>query len=82
MPQKHPSISQIPKFMCICYVKSQPFFSTHLTLKAHEPLCGIPRYNIKVLFYRAEDEPHPTVTPDGYVDNLAQAVDVFLKHRS
>ena len=30
---------------------------------------------------RPEDEPHATVTPDGYVDNLAQAVDLYLAHK-
>lgn len=30
---------------------------------------------------RPSDETHPTVTADGTVDNLAQAVDVILSHR-
>ena len=29
---------------------------------------------------RLEDENHPTVKPDGYVDNLADAVDLILKY--
>ena len=33
-----------------------------------------------VLNCRPEDEHHPTVKPDGYVDNLAQAVDLILKY--
>ncbi|XP_019635548.1 PREDICTED: phospholysine phosphohistidine inorganic pyrophosphate phosphatase-like [Branchiostoma belcheri] len=31
--------------------------------------------------YRPEDEHHPTVHPDGFVDNLKQAVDLLLQHR-
>ncbi|KAI4881079.1 hypothetical protein NFI96_014825 [Prochilodus magdalenae] len=30
---------------------------------------------------RPSDEGHPTVTADGYVDNLAAAVEAILKHR-
>lgn len=29
---------------------------------------------------RTQDENHPTVKPDGYVDNLAAAVDLILKY--
>lgn len=32
--------------------------------------------------YRPSDENHPTVKPDGYVDNLAQAVDLIIKSKS
>lgn len=32
-------------------------------------------------FFRPKDENHATVTPDGYVDNLLQAVKLYLKHR-
>ncbi|XP_053407272.1 phospholysine phosphohistidine inorganic pyrophosphate phosphatase-like isoform X2 [Mercenaria mercenaria] len=32
--------------------------------------------------YRPEDENHPTVKPDGFVDNLAQAVDLILAGQS
>ncbi|KAJ8404803.1 hypothetical protein AAFF_G00331900 [Aldrovandia affinis] len=31
--------------------------------------------------YRPSDEKHPTVTADGYVNDLAEAVDIILKHR-
>ena len=34
-----------------------------------------------LFIFRPSDEDHPTVKPDGYVDNLAQAVDLYLKHR-
>ena len=30
---------------------------------------------------RKSDEPHPLVTPDGYVDNLKQAIDLYLNNR-
>ena len=30
---------------------------------------------------RSSDEPHSEVKPDGYVNNLAQAVELFLKYR-
>lgn len=30
--------------------------------------------------YRPSDEQHPEVTADGHVDNLAEAVDLLLKH--
>lgn len=33
-----------------------------------------------VLNCRPEDEHHLTVKPDGYVDNLALAVDLILKY--
>ena len=34
-----------------------------------------------ISFSAVRDEHHPLVTPDGYVDNLAQAVELFLQHR-
>lgn len=33
-----------------------------------------------VLSSRPADEQHPEVKADGYVDNLAEAVDLLLKH--
>lgn len=32
------------------------------------------------VIFRLEDEPHATVQPDGYVDNLLQAVELYLGH--
>lgn len=44
--------------------------------------CGIRGVQVRTGKYRAQDEPHPFVKPDGYVDNLLQAVNLFLQHRS
>ncbi|CAG13332.1 unnamed protein product, partial [Tetraodon nigroviridis] len=43
--------------------------------------CGIKGIQVRTGKYRPSDETHPTVTADGTVDNLAQAVDVILSHR-
>lgn len=43
--------------------------------------CGMRGVQVRTGKYRPSDEPHPSVTPDGYVDNLAQAVELILKHR-
>ncbi|KAK2190295.1 hypothetical protein NP493_79g05064 [Ridgeia piscesae] len=43
--------------------------------------CGLRALQVRTGKYRPEDEPHETVTPDGYVDNLAQAVDLYLAHK-
>ncbi|KAK2172413.1 hypothetical protein NP493_965g01040 [Ridgeia piscesae] len=43
--------------------------------------CGIRGVQVRTGKYRPRDEPHASVTPDGYVDNLLQAVDLFLAHR-
>ena len=32
-----------------------------------------------VFVFRPTDEPHDTVVPSGYVDNLAQAIDLLIK---
>lgn len=42
--------------------------------------CGIRGIQVRTGKYRACDEPHPSVTPDAYVDNLAQAVDMIIQH--
>lgn len=38
-------------------------------------------HSLGSFFLRPSDETHQTVTADGTVDNLAQAVDVLLSHR-
>ncbi|XP_075072172.1 phospholysine phosphohistidine inorganic pyrophosphate phosphatase isoform X1 [Mixophyes fleayi] len=43
--------------------------------------CGIRAVLVRTGKYRPSDENHPQVTADGYVDNLAQAVDVLLASR-
>ncbi|KAB5555862.1 hypothetical protein PHYPO_G00039030 [Pangasianodon hypophthalmus] len=43
--------------------------------------CGMRGLQVRTGKYRPSDERHPTVTADGYVDNLACAVDTILKHR-
>ncbi|KAK1794169.1 hypothetical protein P4O66_011065, partial [Electrophorus voltai] len=43
--------------------------------------CGMKGLQVRTGKYRPSDERHPTVTADGYVDNLAGAVDAILKHR-
>lgn len=40
--------------------------------------CGIRGVQVRTGKYRSEDEPHPLVTPDAYVDNLLEAVNCFL----
>ncbi|XP_068111469.1 phospholysine phosphohistidine inorganic pyrophosphate phosphatase [Hyperolius riggenbachi] len=40
--------------------------------------CGIRAVLVRTGKYRPSDESHPLVTADGYVDNLAQAVDFLL----
>ncbi|XP_046567217.1 phospholysine phosphohistidine inorganic pyrophosphate phosphatase-like [Haliotis rubra] len=43
--------------------------------------CGMRGVLVRTGKYRPSDEQHPTVKPSGVVDNLAQAVDLILKHR-
>ncbi|XP_076855956.1 phospholysine phosphohistidine inorganic pyrophosphate phosphatase isoform X2 [Brachyhypopomus gauderio] len=43
--------------------------------------CGMKGLQVRTGKYRPSDERHPTVSADGYVDNLAAAVDAILKHR-
>ncbi|XP_058958867.2 phospholysine phosphohistidine inorganic pyrophosphate phosphatase [Pocillopora verrucosa] len=42
--------------------------------------CGIRGVQVRTGKYRPGDENHPAVKPDGYVDNLAQAVELILKY--
>lgn len=42
--------------------------------------CNIRGIQVRTGKFRLEDENHPTVKPDGYVDNLADAVDLILKY--
>ncbi|XP_062859589.1 phospholysine phosphohistidine inorganic pyrophosphate phosphatase [Trichomycterus rosablanca] len=43
--------------------------------------CGTKGLQVRTGKYRPSDEGHPTVTADGYVDDLSSAVDAILKHR-
>ncbi|XP_014666351.1 PREDICTED: phospholysine phosphohistidine inorganic pyrophosphate phosphatase-like [Priapulus caudatus] len=43
--------------------------------------CGMRALLVRTGKYRPTDEKHPTVTPDGVVDNLQQAVELFLSCR-
>ncbi|XP_063291108.1 phospholysine phosphohistidine inorganic pyrophosphate phosphatase [Pelobates fuscus] len=43
--------------------------------------CGIKAVLVRTGKYRPTDEHHPDVTADGYVDNLAQAVDILLSSK-
>ncbi|XP_040922983.1 phospholysine phosphohistidine inorganic pyrophosphate phosphatase [Toxotes jaculatrix] len=43
--------------------------------------CGMKGVQVRTGKYRPSDERHPTVTADGTVDNLAQAVDMILNQR-
>ncbi|KAG7492646.1 hypothetical protein MATL_G00016870 [Megalops atlanticus] len=43
--------------------------------------CGMKALQVRTGKYRPSDERHPTVTADGYVNDLAGAVDIILKHR-
>ncbi|XP_006867529.1 PREDICTED: phospholysine phosphohistidine inorganic pyrophosphate phosphatase [Chrysochloris asiatica] len=42
--------------------------------------CGMRALQVRTGKFRPSDEHHPQVKADGYVDNLAQAVDLLLKH--
>ncbi|KAK1164410.1 phospholysine phosphohistidine inorganic pyrophosphate phosphatase-like isoform X1, partial [Acipenser oxyrinchus oxyrinchus] len=42
--------------------------------------CGMKAVQVRTGKYRPSDEKHPTVKADGYVNNLAEAVDRNLKH--
>ncbi|XP_033880397.3 phospholysine phosphohistidine inorganic pyrophosphate phosphatase [Acipenser ruthenus] len=42
--------------------------------------CGMKALQVRTGKYRPNDEKHPTVKADGYVNNLAEAVDGILKH--
>ncbi|KAE8590232.1 hypothetical protein XENTR_v10017986 [Xenopus tropicalis] len=44
--------------------------------------CGIRAVLVRTGKYRPSDEKHPEVTADGYVDNLAHAVDILLASRA
>ncbi|XP_041368139.1 phospholysine phosphohistidine inorganic pyrophosphate phosphatase-like [Gigantopelta aegis] len=43
--------------------------------------CGIRGVLVRTGKYRPQDEKHPTVNPDGIVDDLAQAIDSLLEGR-
>lgn len=43
--------------------------------------CGMKGVQVRTGKYRPSDEKHPTVTANGYVDNLAEAVDILLRQR-
>ncbi|XP_071949141.1 phospholysine phosphohistidine inorganic pyrophosphate phosphatase-like [Antedon mediterranea] len=43
--------------------------------------CGIRGLQVRTGKYRPSDEQHPEVRPAGYVDNLADAVDLLLSNR-
>jgi phospholysine phosphohistidine inorganic pyrophosphate phosphatase len=45
-------------------------------------LCGLRGVLVRTGKYRSQDEPHPYVKPDGYVNNLLAAVELFLKSKS
>ncbi|XP_047618126.1 phospholysine phosphohistidine inorganic pyrophosphate phosphatase isoform X1 [Phacochoerus africanus] len=42
--------------------------------------CGIRALQVRTGKFRPSDEHHPEVKADGYVDNLAEAVDLLLQH--
>ncbi|XP_018616825.1 phospholysine phosphohistidine inorganic pyrophosphate phosphatase [Scleropages formosus] len=44
--------------------------------------CGMLGLQVRTGKYRPSDEKHPTVKANGYVDNLAEAVDIILKYRA
>ncbi|KAL4640158.1 phospholysine phosphohistidine inorganic pyrophosphate phosphatase [Arapaima gigas] len=44
--------------------------------------CGMLGLQVRTGKYRPSDERHPTVKANGYVDNLAEAVDIILKYRA
>ena len=44
--------------------------------------CGMRGVQVRTGKYRVSDENHPTVKPNGYVDNLAQAIDMILESKS
>lgn len=42
--------------------------------------CGMRALQVRTGKFRPDDEHHPEVRADGYVDNLAEAVDLLLQH--
>jgi len=42
--------------------------------------CGIRGVQVRTGKFRPSDENHPTVKPDGFVNNLAHAVDFIIKY--
>lgn len=44
--------------------------------------CGMRGIQVRTGKYRPQDENHPDVKPDGYVDNLAEAIDIIVKSKS
>lgn len=42
--------------------------------------CGMRALQVRTGKFRPGDEHHPEVQADGYVDNLAEAVDLLLKY--
>lgn len=42
--------------------------------------CGMRALQVRTGKFRPGDEHHPEVRADGYVDNLAEAVDLLLQH--
>lgn len=48
----------------------------------HMYVCVYSTNVINTLCSRPSDESHPQVTADGYVDNLAQGVDILLASRT
>ncbi|XP_011674256.1 phospholysine phosphohistidine inorganic pyrophosphate phosphatase [Strongylocentrotus purpuratus] len=43
--------------------------------------CGLKGLQVRTGKFRPSDEHHPEVRPDGFVENLAHAVDLLLQHR-
>jgi phospholysine phosphohistidine inorganic pyrophosphate phosphatase len=43
--------------------------------------CGIRGVQVRTGKYRPEDEPHPDIKPDSYVNNLLQVVELFLHNK-
>lgn len=43
--------------------------------------CGMRGIQVRTGKYRPSDEPHPHVTPSGYVDDLKEAIDVILMNK-
>jgi len=43
--------------------------------------CGLKGVQVRTGKFRPTDEPHAVVKPDGYVDNLAQAIDLYIEYK-
>ena len=77
---------KLTKDSCLFTIKNPPTTKINENSAAphvqspHQSLYSILLEFIFIFSSRPEDEHHPSVKPDGYVNNLAEAVDLILKY--